>query len=167
MPTPNEAQINLTVDAFVANAANPGAGVPVGPFCRPTALAFVLDGHGNPVDASGQVRLEGANIVVTRIGPGNHPILLQLNLDGAAGPLAAQKIVFSQSNLGGDLDGTLNLDARQCAGPVVSFRNKWIMHGPKRGFPGNMAPAWKYFIRVQQTASGQFGWIDPDLENQD
>jgi hypothetical protein len=167
MANPNEAQINLTVDTFVANPANPSTGAPAGPFCQPSSLAFVLDGSGQPINASGQVKISGTNITVTRIGSGSQPFFIQLNLGGAGGPFTAQKIVFVQSNLAGDPDGSKNLKDRRTSGAVVDFKDHWVQHGPKGGSGGNQAPAWKYYIRVQQTTSGQFGWIDPDIENQD
>jgi len=126
-------------------------------------MAFALDGGGRPIDASGQAVLNGTTLSITRKGGPDHHISIQFNLSGGGGPFVAQKVVFAQKNLSGDLDGSVNLTDRVCSGAVVTLKNRWIHHGPKRGGSGNEAPAWKYFIRVQQTSTGNVGWIDPDI----
>ncbi len=161
----NTAQINVNVNDFVVNAAYPASGAPPGPYCGIDQMTIANGpGGSGPLNASGQVVLNGGTISVTRNNTGNNPIRIVFNITAAGATYNPTSVVFVQQGLNpGDPSGSQNFTDHTPTNQTISVNNQWTLH---KSNAGNQTPAWKFYIRINVPGTMTFGWIDPVIENE-
>lgn len=146
MPT---AKINLTVTTFRDINTTPDTP-------RWTAIA-------NPVitdSANGKVKIVDPEVPmkISVVGPAS------INLEFTilpAGVFVPAGVAFIQQAGTGDPQGKKNFDLGQLTATTITINDKFSPPQPQ-----GSKTRWKFFLLVQEVATGALGIIDPDIENE-